>query len=153
MKRALTALTLAACLLVCSMALASEAEVEIAYLPEGGFRFCYPAALAPQNTQDEADVLLYAADAAGNVLCVLRYAAGSGVALESLEASLRADEACTDVQLVDARSVAYLTYAADGNVNTVIAGDDGNLYEIMLSGEETFTETAAELVRSSFTPG
>lgn len=76
MKRALTALTLAACLLVCSMALASEAEVEIAYLPEGGFRFCYPAALAPQNTQDEADVLLYAADAAGNVLCVLRIRRG-----------------------------------------------------------------------------
>ena len=84
---------------------------------------------------------------------MLRYAAGSGVALESLEASLRADKACTDVQLVDARSVAYLTYAADGNVNTVIAGDDGNLYEIMLSGEETFTETAVELVRSSLTPG
>lgn len=151
MKRALATALFA--LLLCSMAKASDVEVKMAYLPEAGFFFWYPASLVEQHVDDNGEVLLFAMDPSENELCILRYDAGDGVMLDALAASLQNDNACADVFVADAKSIEYLTYTAEGNVNTVIVGDDGNLYEIMLHGDDTFTQTAAELIRATLSPG
>lgn len=151
MKRTLATTLLA--LLLCSTAKASDAEVKMAYLPEAGFFFWYPASLAEQLTDDDGEVLFYAMDASENELCILRYYADDGVTLDALAASLQSDDACADVSVADAKSIEYLTYTAEGNVNTVIVGDDGNLYEIMLRGDGVFTQNAAELIRTTLSPG
>lgn len=151
MKRALATALFA--LLLCSMAKASDVEVKMAYLPEAGFFFWYPASLVEQHVDDNGEVLLFAMDPSENELCILRYDAGDSVTLDALAASLQNDDACADVFVADAKSIEYLTYTAEGNVNTVIVGDDRNLYEIMLRGDDTFTQTAAELIRTTLSPG
>lgn len=74
MKRALAVL-LAAWLLFAAAA-AEGTELEIVYFPQGGFRFGYPAALERvELTQEDYDsgLMLYAADADGNELTLMRY--------------------------------------------------------------------------------
>ena len=122
MKRALAVL-LAAWLLFAAAA-AEGTELEIVYFPQGGFRFGYPAALERvELTQEDYDsgLMLYAADADGNELTLMRYES-RGYTLETLAASLRGDEGVTGVALNDSGSKAYVTYATETGVNVVVLG-------------------------------
>lgn len=154
MKSILALLLCVAFCLTGFAALAEDEALEMVYFPTGGFRFWYPAALGAQSTSgaDTAtDVMMYAVGSKGEI-CVMRYA-GEGFTLEALSASLRADETCQNVTLDDSRSLAYLAYeSAEGTVNTVVAGDDGYLYEILIGGNRDFALTAAQLVQSTLAP-
>ena len=146
MKRALAVL-LAAWLLFAAAA-AEGTELEIVYFPQGGFRFGYPAALERvELTKEDYDsgLMLYAADADGNELTLMRYES-MGYTLETLAASLRGDEGVSDVLLDDSSSKAYVTYTTETGMNIVILGEDGYIYEVMLTGEATFLESTAEMI-------
>lgn len=146
MKRALAVL-LAAWLLFAAAA-AEGTELEIVYFPQGGFRFGYPAALERvELTQEDYDsgLMLYAADADGNELTLMRYES-RGYTLKTLAASLRGEEGVSDVLLDDSSSKAYVAYTTETGMNIVILGEDGYVYEAMLTGGEAFLETTAEMI-------
>ena len=146
MKRALAVL-LAAWLLFAAAA-AEGTELEIVYFPQGGFRFGYPAALERTELTEadyDAGLMLHAADADGNELTLMRYES-MGYTLETLAASLRGDEGVTDVTLNDSSSKAYVLYTTETGLNIVILGEDGYIYEAMLTGEEAFLESTAQMI-------
>ena len=141
MKRALAVLL--AVWLLFAAAAAEGTELEIVYFPQGGFRFGYPAAL--ERADYDAGLMLHAADADGNELTLMRYES-MGYTLETLAASLRGDEGVTDVTLNDSSSKAYVLYTTETGVNIVILGEDGYIYEAMLTGTEAFLESTAQMI-------
>ena len=146
MKRAFAALL--AVWMLFAAAAAEGTELEIVYFPQGGFRFAYPAALErAELSQEDYDsgLMLHAAGADGDALTLMRYESAD-YTLETLAASLRGDAGVSDVRLDESGSKAYLRYTTETGVNIVILGEDGFIYEAMLTGSAAFLEAAAEMI-------